>query len=522
MFKTRLFLMLSVVLISSFCYAEINDGVKWLYDHQNTDYSWGNPDTTGLRDTCVITQTLLDLEGTKTNLLRAIDYIEATELDVCDYLARKIVALNSAGIEVGTLTDILVSYKNGHYKNFGYQKDDLGSPLDTCLVLMALLASNYSGIQVYVDILKFLLYAQGNYAYWRFSPFETSGSIYCTSQVILSLVQLLDAGIFTHPTDINTIKTSIYKGTNWLKGEQNQDGGFGKDGSTIYETSIVALAFLGQPELRTSQDLKEALTYIRPNQKPNGSWNDMVYDTGIALKSLTQQKITISPSSGTIGTIVKVTGVGFGQTEVIRIDFGLTKTITTSLTNARGSFSVAFTIDSQPTGLTTIKAVGVSSELSAYTYFNIFEPTTSIFIEPNLGSVGTIVTVIGDRFGQNEEVAIDFGITKTIATAQTDGNGTFTATFTVDLQPGCGTLTVHAKGLNSGDEAEAYFVMQARITLVSPTSGTVGSIVSVKGDGFHASEAIAIDFGITQTITMTMSDYLGQFSAIFTFETQGA
>ncbi|MEW6609000.1 MAG: hypothetical protein AB1414_16405, partial [bacterium] len=136
MFRTRLVLMLSVVLISSFSYAEINDGIKWLYDHQNTDYSWGNPDTTGFRDTCVVTQTLLDLEGTKTNLLRAIDYIEATEVDVCDYLARKILALSSAGMDVGSLTDILVSYENDYYLSFGYQEDDLGSALDTGLVLM--------------------------------------------------------------------------------------------------------------------------------------------------------------------------------------------------------------------------------------------------------------------------------------------------------------------------------------------------------------------------------------------------
>jgi hypothetical protein len=110
---------------------------------QNTDYSWGDMDITGFGDTCVVTQTLLDLERTNTNLLRAIDYIAATELDVCDYLSRKILALSTAGMDVGTLTDILVSYKNDYYLSFGYQKDDLGSPLDSCLVLMALLPADY-------------------------------------------------------------------------------------------------------------------------------------------------------------------------------------------------------------------------------------------------------------------------------------------------------------------------------------------------------------------------------------------
>lgn len=124
--------------------------------------------------------------------MHAIDYIALTELDVCDYLARKIVALNLADVDVGTLTDILVSYENYYFLSFGYQKDDLGSPLDTCIVLQALLSADYNDIQVYVDIVNFLLYTQSySYGYWRFSPFDVSGSIYCTAQVILSLVYLL-------------------------------------------------------------------------------------------------------------------------------------------------------------------------------------------------------------------------------------------------------------------------------------------------------------------------------------------
>ncbi|MEW6095659.1 MAG: prenyltransferase/squalene oxidase repeat-containing protein, partial [bacterium] len=519
MFRRQVFLILSMLVISSFSYASVNDAVKWLYDNQNPDYSFGDMDTTGFRDTCVVTETLLDLEGANTKLLRAIDYIEATEIDVCDYLARKISALDLAGRDVGTLANTLASYENNYYLSFGYQKDDLGSPLDTCMVLKALLSANYSEIQVYVDIVNFLLYTQSYYGYWRFSPFEASDSIYCTGQVVLSLVQLLEAGIFTYPADINTIKTSIYKGTNWLKGQQNQDGGFGKDGSTIYETSIVGLAFLSQPELRTSQNLKSALNYIRNNQKPDGSWNNRAYDTGIALKSLTQQKVIVSPTSGTIGTIVEIAGKGFGQTESISIDFGITKTITTSITNAKGTFTATFTIDIQSAGMTAIKATGLNSNLSADTYFKIISvPTASISIEPDFGCVGSIVTVIGQGFGQTEAIVIDFGITQTITTTLTDGEGKFSTTFIVDTQPGCGTITVSAKGKDC--VAYNWFRMLGRITLVSPQQGTVGTLIEVSGDGFAANERIEIDFGTNPTIAVTWSDNAGRFKAVFTADTQ--
>ncbi|MDI6735541.1 MAG: terpene cyclase/mutase family protein, partial [bacterium] len=463
MFKIRLALILSMLLIPTFSYASIDDGVRWLYEHQNSDYSWGNPETTGFRDTCVVTETLLDLEGTKTNLLRAVDYIEATELNVCDYLARKILALNSAGMDVGTLTDILVSYKIDWYKyvypyyyyyaSFGYQKDDLGTPLDTGLVLSALLSANYRGTQTYAGITNFILSTQNYYGYWRFSLFDASGSIYCTSQVILALVQLLDAGIFTNPI----IKQTINYGTNWLKTQQQPDGSFG---NTIYETAIAALAFLSQPEHKASQNLKDALNYIRNNQQPDGSWNNTAYDTAIALKALTRQRLIVSPISGTIGTIVKVTGTGFGQTETIRVDFGQSPTITTAMTNARGSFTTNFTIDSQQAGMTTVKSTGLNSGLSGTTYFNIiFKPQASITISPTSGYVGSIVTVAGEGYGQTETIAIDFGVTPTIAVTMTDNLGQFKAVFTVDTQAECGTVTVSARGLTSGARVFAYFII---------------------------------------------------------------
>ncbi len=141
-------------------------------------------------------------------------------------------------------------------------------------------------------------------------------------------------------------------------------------------------------------------------------------------------------------------------------------------------------------------------------------------VSPTSGTVGTEVTIKGDGYLPTELIRIDFGITKTITMVSTDANGGFNAIFTVDVQAGCGTLTVSACGLKSGLFAHTYFVMQVRITSVTPTMGTVGSKVTVAGDGFAANEGIAIGFGVNPTIAVTMTDNLGQFKTVFTVDTQ--
>ncbi|MDI6735872.1 MAG: lamin tail domain-containing protein [bacterium] len=55
-----------------------------------------------------------------------------------------------------------------------------------------------------------------------------------------------------------------------------------------------------------------------------------------------------------------------------------------------------------------------------------------------------------------------------------------------------------------------------RNILVLPTSGTVGTFVTITGQGFFATEGIIVDFGTTTTIATTTTDASGSFSTTFT------
>ncbi|MDI6736138.1 MAG: Ig-like domain-containing protein, partial [bacterium] len=92
--------------------------------------------------------------------------------------------------------------------------------------------------------------------------------------------------------------------------------------------------------------------------------------------TVTQTKIIITPTSGSVGSIVTVMGEGFGQTEAIEIDFGTTKTIALALTDAKGSFTTTFIVNTQPPGTTTVLAMGLSTNAEAIAYFKIIEDDT--------------------------------------------------------------------------------------------------------------------------------------------------
>lgn len=57
-----------------------------------------------------------------------------------------------------------------------------------------------------------------------------------------------------------------------------------------------------------------------------------------------------------------------------------------------------------------------------------------------------------------------------------------------------------------------------RNIVVSPIVGTVGSFVTISGQGFFATEGIVIDFGTTSTVIITTTDAAGSFSTTLTIQ----
>ncbi|MEK7813238.1 MAG: hypothetical protein AAB296_05700, partial [Candidatus Desantisbacteria bacterium] len=231
--------------------------------------------------------------------------------------------------------------------------------------------------------------------------------------------------------------------------------------------------------------------------------------------------ITVNPQSGKYGDTITLIGNGYGSGTTVQIDFGTKQTITTTTSTLNGTFSCTFLVNTQlgNTRIITATDLGTPTLLYATSTFNVSGKIARVF--PASGKIGSTVTIEG--WGYDGTITVHFGITQTITT-YIENQATFSVTFTVDSHP-YGSKIITAKDIDTTGQQSSdtsVFIVAGRITLVSPPSGVVGSVVTVMGDGYGTTgTTIRIDFGTTQTITTTLVDNdNGTFSITFIVSTQ--
>ncbi|MEK9150296.1 MAG: hypothetical protein AAB267_09685, partial [Candidatus Desantisbacteria bacterium] len=242
-----------------------------------------------------------------------------------------------------------------------------------------------------------------------------------------------------------------------------------------------------------------------------------------------QPKITlIWPQLGVVGRLVTVHGSGYPDESSgpIYIFFGTYQWSLaggTGYVNTNGTFSITFTINTQPYGTTTVTAQ-INNSFSnpvvwAVSTFIIKANITVVY--PATDTVGKIVTVEGTGYRGNlgETVRIDFGTHNTITTIISTINGTFSITFRVSTQPG-ETKVITAFGTTSQEKATSTFWIKSQIILVSPQTQIVQGAITVQGTGYRNNETVQIDFGTHYTITTTKVLGNGTFSVTFLVSTQ--
>lgn len=211
----------------------------------------------------------------------------------------------------------------------------------------------------------------------------------------------------------------------------------------------------------------------------------------------------ITPTSGKVGDFVVIDGDGYGAGENISVRFGQNPDIKTILANGQGGFSVVFTTDPQPAGKKKIIVTGVTSGESNSGEYLLQGGIESVI--PTYGVVGTVVTVKGAGFGEEESIRVDFGKTEDIIRTTSKSDGRFSFVFTVDTQSE-GRKDIIVNGISTGERSEGGFIITPNIELVTPIRGIVGSTITVVATGFGSSEPIRIDLGRTLAAGRTESD----------------
>ncbi len=189
---------------------------------------------------------------------------------------------------------------------------------------------------------------------------------------------------------------------------------------------------------------------------------------------------SLNPASGVVGTSVIIAGANFGASQG-------TSTVTFNGTagtpTAWSATSIAVPV---PTGATTGNVlVTVGGQASNGISFTVTLPPSSITsITPTSGAVGTSVTVAG----------INFGTTQGTSTVTFNGTaGTPTAwsgtSIAVPVPAGAttGNVVVTVGGVASNGSSFTVIVPPS-ITSLNPTSGAVGSSVTITGANFGATQ----------------------------------
>jgi hypothetical protein len=167
----------------------------------------------------------------------------------------------------------------------------------------------------------------------------------------------------------------------------------------------------------------------------------------------------------------------------------LTKTTTTT--------TITSTMDATKTTTTTSRSTTTFGPNYVEATFIVTGAT--LILNPIRGQVGSLVTFTGSGFSFADHTctlsSTPTGIITNGACSIVGGTGAPSGSFVVG-NVGAGTYTIRVTGGTGGNDfAEATFTVGA-LVVVSPTTGTVGTIVSVTGTGF-ASTATSCTLTVT-------------------------
>jgi hypothetical protein len=214
-------------------------------------------------------------------------------------------------------------------------------------------------------------------------------------------------------------------------------------------------------------------------------------------------------AEGPEGTEVEVKGTGFGEDEEIEIFFdGDSVDLVENIDAGEyGTWTGSFIVPAASAGEHDITAGGDDTDEDDCEPAP-FSMTAGITVEPTVGVVGDTVTVSGSGFQASEddiEILLDGKSIKSGFGANNDG--TFEVEVTIP-NAAMGTHEIDAEGEDTkkSDIDNIEFEVEPTV-LMEPTSGNVGTELTVSGKGLPASTAVTVAYdGVAKGTGTTSSD----------------
>lgn len=198
--------------------------------------------------------------------------------------------------------------------------------------------------------------------------------------------------------------------------------------------------------------------------------------------------------SPAFGSWAIVNGSGFAANETVDLVWAdsVSGTMKAGIVGAdpSGSLFDSFTMPSFPFG-STLQLVATGS-ISGVTASTLVHVTPGVIVNPTAGVIGTTVNLTGGGFGSKERVKIVFQ-NAVVANAFSNTKGAFTTSFVVPTTAniGFGYNDIVASGKTSGAAVDASFGVEPNLS-ISPTQGTSGTLITVRGSHFSPSGFVTI------------------------------
>jgi hypothetical protein len=217
--------------------------------------------------------------------------------------------------------------------------------------------------------------------------------------------------------------------------------------------------------------------------------------------ALAAPAITLTPTSGTVGTTVTITGKNFASyvNDQVYIYFGNTEVANTTVP-INGEFTLAFAVPDNAAPGTTVVAVKYEGNQIAEAEFDVPQPR--ITLNKGGGFVGTSVTISGEGFLASQEIVCTYtGSNETtiyLGSTTTSSIGEFSLNFEIPESTGKEHKVIATD--TAGNKAEASFNVIPSIAL-EPKAGAIGDPIVATGTGFGQNSRLTIDFGQEQVVT---------------------
>ena len=214
---------------------------------------------------------------------------------------------------------------------------------------------------------------------------------------------------------------------------------------------------------------------------------------------------SLSPTSGPVNTAVTITGTGFGSTQVVEAGQPSSSVTFNGVTATPTNWTATSITVPVPSGATTGNVVltvhGVASNPVSFTVGSSSGPSIAS-LSPTTGALGAQVTITGTNFGSSQGTStVTFNGT---AATVTSWSATSIAT-TVPSGATTGNVVVTVGGVASNGVSFTVTGSGSGPTIssLSPTSGPVGTAVTITGTSFGSSQGTStVTFnGTAATVT---------------------